>query len=176
MTKRSLLLAIITIISILGINSSANAQHCRLNNRDLGYLIDRIETGADRYRRSLDYALDRSNLDGSRREDNINQFVRDFERATDRLRNNARSNRASAYDVEEVLGRAVRINNFMYRHRLDSRAQNDWANLRRDLDQLARAYTIAWRWDRDYRYDRRGDYRDNDYYRNSSRRDGYYRY
>jgi hypothetical protein len=34
----------------------------------------------------------------------------------------------------------------MQRHRLAAQAENDWLTVRRDLDQLARVYNVAWNW------------------------------
>jgi hypothetical protein len=51
-----------------------------------------------------------------------------------------------AADVEAVLSRAGRIDDFMRRHPLDPRAQNDWRKVTNYLDQLSRAYNVAWNW------------------------------
>jgi hypothetical protein len=119
----------------------------RVNEREAKNLVKRIENGADRFKRSLDRALDRSRIDGTRQEDNINQFVKDFEEATNRLRDRVNdNNRAEARDAEEVLSRGRTIDGFMRRHRLDSRAENDWSRLRGDLNTLARLYRINARW------------------------------
>lgn len=125
-----------------------NERQYRVNEREAKNLVKRIENGADRFKRSLDRALDHSRIDGSRQEDNINQYVRDFEEATNRLRDRVNdNNRAEARDAEEVLSRGRVIDNFMRRQRLDSRAENDWSRLRGDLDTLARLYRIDSRWE-----------------------------
>lgn len=118
----------------------------RVNDKQVENLLERIERNADRFRKSLDSALDRSRLDDTNREDNINQFVKDFEAATNHLEDRFGKKQSASSDVEEVLNRAMLIDNFMRRHRLASRAQNDWDMLRRDLDELALAYQVTWRW------------------------------
>jgi hypothetical protein len=107
-------------------------------------LLKRIEKGADRFRKSLDDALDKSRLDHSKREDDINRYVRDFENATDRLKDRYQHDGA-AQDAEEVLKRSTVIDGFMRRNRLTSRAEGDWRDLQNDLSQLARLYRIS-RW------------------------------
>lgn len=102
----------------------------------------RVETSADNFRRSLDAALDRSRLDGTNREDNINDLVSDFENQTNQLRDRFSSRQAVAADVEAVLERAGRIGEFMQRSRLTQQAQGDWTLLRADLNALARAYGV----------------------------------
>lgn len=118
----------------------------RVNDKQVESLLGRIEKDADQFRKSLDASLDRSRLDGKKAEDNINQFVKDFEAATDHLEDRFGKRQAASADVEEVLRRAVFIDSFMRRHLLNPRAQSDWSALRRDLDELAFAYRVTWRW------------------------------
>ena len=119
----------------------------RMSDRQLDAIIRRIESGADRFRASMSNSLDRSRYDGTRAEDNINQFVRDFETATDQLRSRFDSRNSAASDVESVLRQATYIDDFMNRQTLSMRAENDWTTLRGDLNQLASAYSVAWNWD-----------------------------
>src|SRR5215207_1013586 len=119
----------------------------RVSDRQLDALIRRIENGTDRYRTSMGNALNRSTYNGTRAEDNINQFVRDFETATDQLRSRFTSRNSATADVESVLRQATYINDFMTRNSLSMRAENDWTTLKGDLNQLASAYSVAWNWD-----------------------------
>ncbi len=141
------LIAILAVVSLAGLATSAQAQSpYRLSEREVKNLLDRIEKNADRFRTSVADALDRSRLDDSRSEDNINQFIKDFEAATDRLEGRFDDNQSASGLVEEVLKRAVIIDNFMMRHRLTARAQDDWLQLRGNLDELSRAYNVQWSW------------------------------
>jgi len=119
----------------------------RINDRQLDNIIRRIENGADRFRASIAGSLDRSRYDGTRAEDNINQFIRDFETATDQLRSRFDARSSAASDVENVLRQATYIDDFMTRQTLSVRAENDWTTLKGDLNQLASAYSVAWNWD-----------------------------
>jgi len=119
----------------------------RMNDRQLDALLRRIENGADRFRADLGTALNRSTYDGTRAEDNINQFVRDFENATDQLRSRFDARNSASSDVENVLRQATYIDDFMRRQTLSMRAENSWTTLRGDLNQLASAYSVAWNWD-----------------------------
>jgi hypothetical protein len=118
----------------------------RINDNEVKGLLERMEKNAGQFRNSLDTALDKSLLNSTNAEDNINQFVKDFEAATDRLEDRFGEKRSASTDVEEVLRHAVFIDNFMRRHLLNPRAQSDWSNLRRDLFELALAYRVTWRW------------------------------
>ena len=142
---------ILGVLVLALIVSQGNVTHAgqsfRLTEKEMKALLERIERGADRFRNSLGKMLDVSALDDTKAEDNINHFVKEFESATDHLKHRFDSDQSAAGDVEEVLRRAARIDAFMTRRETNSRAQEDWANLRRNLDELAVAYNVSWNWD-----------------------------
>jgi hypothetical protein len=120
----------------------------RVSDSQVETLLRRVETRSDTFRTSLDRALDRSRFDGSRREDNINEFVRDFESSTDELRRKFDGRTSVGADVSNVLVRAARIDDFMRRNlRRETTAQRDWTSLRTDLNLLANYYRLAFNLD-----------------------------
>ncbi|HEV8428302.1 MAG TPA: hypothetical protein VGQ41_10420 [Pyrinomonadaceae bacterium] len=121
-------------------------QPYRLSDKDVERILRRIEQQSDRFRSSLDAALDRSRFNGSNREDDINSFIKDFYEQTKHLRNRFDKHSSASPDVEAVLDRAARIDDFMSRNRLSSKAQDDWSTLKNNLDELATAYNVSWRW------------------------------
>jgi hypothetical protein len=124
------------------------AQPTRYSDREVRGVVKRLDDRAGDFRRHLDPALDRSPLDGSRREDNINGFARDFHAAVRRLSSSLGDRQRSSTAVEEVLWRASAIERFMERQRLDEAAERDWALLRADLSELARMHGVRWGRDR----------------------------
>lgn len=118
----------------------------RVGDKDVKTLLGRIESAADRFRKSVDAALDRSIVDGTGREDDLNGYIHEFERATDKWKSHFGDHDTAAADAEEVLNRAQAIDDFMAEHPLTDRAQQDWASLRVTLDELARAYNVTWSW------------------------------
>ena len=118
----------------------------RVTDRQVQYLLNRIEQRTDIFKRDLDRALDNSRLDGSDSEDMINDYVKDFENATDALKQKFDAKDSVSSDVEDILNRASYINSFMTRNRLSTTAQRDWTNVRTDLNTLARYYTVSWDW------------------------------
>lgn len=120
----------------------------RIDDKQVEALIHRIETQSDVFRKSLDSALDQSRLDGTRREDDVNSFVKEFYKETKQLHDHFDSHKATASDVSTVLNRAAQIDQFMRRNRLkrDREAQREWLELRAQLDELARLYNVSWRW------------------------------
>jgi hypothetical protein len=120
----------------------------RVTDKQVEEVIHRIESQSDVFRKSLDSALDQSRLDGTRREDDINSFVKDFYNETKQLHDHFDSHKSTSRDVQEVLNRAAQIDQFMHRNRLkrDRDAQREWLKLRANLDELALLYNVNWRW------------------------------
>ena len=151
-TKRKIATLLIASLTVLTMGGryvvSAQRDSYRPGTQDTGQLLRRIDQESAQFRTSLYAALDRSPLDGSVQEDNINEFVRNFEIATGNLRDRLRQGNDVSAEVREVLNRAAVINRFMGRHRLSPSAEQNWNNLRTDLDQLARYYNVEARWDR----------------------------
>ncbi|MBA2526844.1 MAG: hypothetical protein H0V18_13835 [Pyrinomonadaceae bacterium] len=136
----------IVAIGLLSVGFTAIAQQrsYRGTYQSVLQLINRIEDRTDLFRNSLDAALDQSTLDGSNAEDNINLFVRDFDAAVNRLRERFGRRQSTAVDAQEVLNRAAAIDDFLRRRPVEARTQRAWANLRLQLNQLARAYGVTW--------------------------------
>jgi hypothetical protein len=126
--------------------AAAQVRAYRVTDAQVQTLLNRLETRTDAFRREIDRALDNSNRDGTRYEENVAEFVTDFENATDNLRNNFASRRSTTQDVEEVLSRAVFINDFMRNNRLTIAAQNQWNLIRNDLNTLSGYYRVTWTW------------------------------
>jgi hypothetical protein len=134
------------ILAVAGVSMTAQAQRPYRNDRAVRQILNRIDNRTTQFRSSLDAALDRSRLDGTRREDNINQFVQDFDQSIARLRERFNNRSETTADVQEVLNAATRIDNFMRRNRLNADVQNNWIAVRSDVGQLATAYNINWDW------------------------------
>ena len=96
----------------------------------------------------MDRDLDRSRADGTRAEDRINNFVKEFENATDKLRTDYRNNDRANGAVREVLSRGKTIDKCDQPDAwFCSNSKSQWNSLRNDLDQLARLYRVSWNWE-----------------------------
>jgi len=118
----------------------------RLNDKQVKKLMAQLKKDTGRFRKSFDSSLDRSRLNGTNREDDINRFVKTYEHATERLYSRFKDNKSVGTDVEAVLDGAAEIDRFMTRRMASERAERDWAAVRQDLRQLAEAYNVTWRW------------------------------
>lgn len=115
------------------------AQTQRVSNAQVRRILNRIDASASRFRVSLDAASNDVNVN---RADRINDEYQAFSDAVARLRDDINARRDAAGDAQDVLNRAARIDNFMQRNALTTRAQQDWSNLRYNLNQLAQAYGL----------------------------------
>jgi DNA repair ATPase RecN len=143
MKRVALILSVSMLLTLSTISSLAQRTVVRTNVRQI---IRNLETDTDTFKHSLDKALDHSQLDGTQAEDEINNYVEDFEHATDKLKDKAEDQQYAPNLAREVLIRGRSINSFMRKHRLGGDAENDWVRVRDDLTLLAHGYRIKWRW------------------------------
>ncbi|HSE22292.1 MAG TPA: hypothetical protein VLB68_11575 [Pyrinomonadaceae bacterium] len=146
----SLTLSVSMLLTLLTMNSLAHrnslAQRTSVVRTNVHQIIRNLETDTDTFKSSLDRALDHSPLDGTRSEDEINEYVKQFEHATDKLKDKAEDQKYAPSLAREVLVRGRSINSFMRKHQLGQDANNDWAKVRDDLTLLAHGYRINWHW------------------------------
>lgn len=112
-------------------------------DRNLESTIKNLKNRSQRFERRLDRELDNSRYDGRNREDRINQLAKDFADAADNLddRYDDRGdyNRSSG-EAQRVLQLGNQLDRALQRARLNGNTQNDWNDIRYDLDTLANAY------------------------------------
>lgn len=116
------------------------------NTVQMQNVLERLESNTDRFSRSIDAALDRSQFNGTDVEDRANALVDELEFATDRLKDRVGDNIVNNYDVNEVLRRGMYLDMFMARHDFSTPAERDWLMVRSDLDRIARLFAITWTW------------------------------
>jgi len=113
---------------------------------DIKNLLQHIEDMADKYKLTLDAALDNSVLNNTNTEDEINRINSEFRAATRHLEDNRQNDRAQE-SAKEVLTQGKRIDSFLAKHKekLTPEVQSSWLEVRTDLVRLARLYTIAFK-------------------------------
>lgn len=147
MKKQFLVLkAFVFLLFLVAGNSAVQAQTrpYRVTDNQVQTLLSRIETRTDTFKNAMNTALDRSRYNNTGQEDSISNYISDFENATDSLKQRFDSRASVSADVENVLGRANYIQDFMQRNRLTAAAQNQWRNIYFDLNTLAQYYNVNW--------------------------------
>jgi hypothetical protein len=110
---------------------------------DIKNLLQHIEDMADKYKLTLDAALDNSPLNNTNAEDEINAVNADFRKATRHLED-VRNDESAPQAAKEVLIKAKRIDGFLQKHnaKLTPEVQSSWGAVRTDLERLARLYNL----------------------------------
>ena len=146
---RKSILTVVCLLAIAGVWSVAQGQEVpfRISDKQVEQSLKRLKKDSDKFRKDLDSALDRSRLDGTNREDDINAFVKNFDRATTSLHERFKDHKSVSADVQTVLDSAARIDQFMRRQQFrNGKAERDWSVVRGDLDQLSQEYNVTWNW------------------------------
>ncbi len=121
--------------------------------RQLRDLARRIDDRSGDLQRDVDRLLDRSRINGTNREDRINNEARDLREAAQRFRNVAGDSeylQRSRDEASRLLQEASRVGRMLGRLRTDSRTQGDWNQLRHDLRTVANIYNLRFNDDRGY--------------------------
>ena len=106
-------------------------------------LIVNLERRTNEFQGALRRALDRSRLDGTRREDELNRDASKLEHAANRLRESWNADRdfgRSRRNLAVALSAGQDINRTMSQHRLRGQVQREWAAVRQELNLLAEIF------------------------------------
>jgi hypothetical protein len=129
---------------------SINAQNRdfpnRVSNSTIQALITRIQAKTDVFKRSVTRGLNRNAQNNTASQDAIFGYITDFENEITQLKQSSTTLRTARADVQDLLSRAVSIDDFVRDNRLNQAAQRDWNSLRADLDTLAGYYSVSSNW------------------------------
>jgi hypothetical protein len=143
--------ALAVVCAACALSPDAGAQRRRpprargYTKAEVGVIITRVENRSDDFVRNFDAALDRSGLDGTRREDTLNDRARRLERSLDELRrefDRKESYLATRPEVSRTLNIAAEINQVMRRRRMGAETERQWTLLRVELNTLADVYNL----------------------------------
>jgi hypothetical protein len=149
----------------------------RYDDRGLRDSVHRLDRLAKDFERDMDRSLDRSRVNGSQREDRINDQVHQFRDAVGDLKSrvgNGRDLNRSANEARRVLQEADQIDRFA-RRGFDGRTSSEWSQIQQELRYISNAYDYGyggyggngrdddWRRGRNDRNDRNN--RNNDWWR-----------
>jgi len=124
-----------------------NGDYGRYDDRYLRDSVHRLDRLAKNFESDMDRALDRSRVDGTRREDEINDRVHDFRRAVGDLKSrvgNGRDLNRSMNQAQRVLALADQLDRVGTR-RLDSRTASEWSQIQSELRNISDIYGLNYR-------------------------------
>jgi hypothetical protein len=131
--------------------------------RDSVHRLDRL---AKDFERDLDRALDRSRVNGSRREDQINSEAHQFRNAVGNLKSrvgNGNDLNRSADEARRVLQQAQQLDRMTRPVWYDGRVSSEWSQIQQELRIISDAY--GFRYGGGYGDYRRNDRNNNDWWR-----------
>ena len=131
---------------IIGLSVQAQPQPNRINARQVGNMLQRLERSSSRFRNTLNVALVQSSVDQTQPKNDISTFQSGLDLAIKQFRDQFTRRLAVASDVDSILQKASPINSFVNQNTLNPRVKNDWALVRTDLNTLASAYGVSWQW------------------------------
>ncbi len=139
MMRRAILPALLVVLA--GGGMEAQAQFRRDSQPQYGrqfeQVVNNLDSNFKRFQDRVDRELDRSRLDNTNQEDNINQQMRDFRSLTKDLRDTVNDNDRLQGQLRQVLNRGQRLQTFLDRHpRLRASVQSEWTAVRTNLNQL----------------------------------------
>jgi len=155
-----------------------NGRYGRYDDRALRDSVHRLDSLAKDFERDMDRALDRSRVNGTNREDRINEEVHQFRRAAGDLKSrvgNGRDLNRSADQARRVLDEAQQVNRMARPRWFDNRLASEWSGIEQELRFISDVYGLRYnggnggygdyRRDDDYRRNDRNRDRNNDWWR-----------
>ena len=109
-------------------------------------MVNQIDNRTHTFVNILSSALNRSDLNGSARENEINNAAQSLVLAADSLKTDFDINHSTRADAESVMQRARELDVFMRQNHLGASVESNWRMLHTELDQMARNYNVAWNW------------------------------
>ena len=128
--------AFVAIVFLLNNITFAQTRACNANDRQVQTILNPIESRTNTFRKSVDQAVDNSNINGSNREDSLNSYFKDFEQPTDKLRQNFDARDSVSTEVKEVLRSSLAINSFVNNLSLSNSVERQWNLIRPDVEQV----------------------------------------
>jgi hypothetical protein len=143
-----------------------DGRYGRYDERALKDSVQRLDRLSKDFEKDVDRALDHSRVNGSSREDRINDQVHRFRSSVGDLKShvgNGRDLNRSAEQARRVLQEGQQLDRFIGSRGLDSRVSSEWYSIQRELQFIGDVY--GFRYDGGYggRNDGRGN--NNDWWR-----------
>jgi hypothetical protein len=108
------------------------------NYGDMRSTLRDVKSRASQLQRQIDRELDHGRLNGSYREDQVNQLARDFKNAVNNLDNSYNSRNDN--EVRRVMNTASQLDRAIGQARLSYNVMNQWQAIRSDLQVLGINY------------------------------------
>src|SRR5262245_8200832 len=127
------------IIAALAASVSATPAD-RMTDRDVKELVERIDEARDRFEDALDGKIKHDIIRGPSGEVKVDNFLDDFQKNVERLRDRLKPDYAASTEAATVLRQGSDIERFLHGQPPGSKGESEWNRLASDLKTLADAY------------------------------------
>ena len=115
---------------------------------DVGTIVDRVEKKSGEFKASFNNAVEHSTMDDTKLEANSKKRADDLHDAAKKLGDvfhdkRDKNNPAVRAQVDKTIGAASELNRVMTAHRFTDKLQQEWDQLRGDLNALATVYDLS---------------------------------
>ncbi len=117
------------------------------NDRNIQAAIKNLKNSSKQFEKQLDRELDRSRIDGTRQEDQLNDLAKRFTRAARNLDDSydgRRDYNRSAEEARQVLTLGSQLDSAISRGRIARNLSNSWNIVENNLRQVASAYNFSY--------------------------------
>jgi outer membrane lipoprotein SlyB len=118
----------------------------RMNDQQMRALLTRLNQRTQTFSTNLDASLGRNGASSGNTADQIQNTAVSYSRAVADFRAKWDNGRATSDDASYLLNQAAQVDRDLQRSRFDTTTVNSWSDVRYELDQLAAAYDLNWRW------------------------------
>lgn len=138
--------ALVALCAVTGAAQRRGRERRQYEKAEVDAVIHRVEDRTDIFMRLFDSSLDRSRLDGTRREDRLNERAKELRDAVSDLRR-AFDRTNSYYDTRPQVNRCLNlaggIDKVVRRRRLGGDTERTWGDVRAELNALADVYGLS---------------------------------
>jgi len=121
------------------------ASNSNLSDIQLRQLVQRVDSRTTTFSRSLRQDLNQR-VNNRNNADRVRQQLSSFEMGVVQLRNRVNTRQITSSDVNELLSSAAFLNNYVNNQQLSYQTENNWSQLRPDLESLASAFNVSANW------------------------------
>ncbi|MCI0338867.1 MAG: hypothetical protein L0226_14935 [Acidobacteria bacterium] len=136
-----------TVVSICITSFALTAQAqqpFRMPDKQVQSQLNRLASATKRYRNAMNDALGKSSSIQGGSDERAMQNVENLESSTTRLKEQFENKRVTSTTVQDVIRNASNVNSYMTRNFGRSRADEEWAEVKKNLETLAQSYNVRW--------------------------------
>ncbi len=115
----------------------------RLKDEEVRKRLDLIKNSSDKFRGNMDKALKSERSIDNKSRENVTKTIKSFGEQTQQVKSRVGDDDSGAQQMGELLRFGETIDRFMKQTPLNASVQSEWASIRSNLAELAKAYNVS---------------------------------